>query len=207
MTEKSRNNLVLAFEDVSKRSNKNRHDILAGREVVNSLHQLLTEYLVKLSERKRKLSEHDKKTVGEFYRFSSDINRISGLSVFISNITFAMRDNSLKFPDSVMEELTNVYTKVNGLFDTLISASEEQKGRSKKLVELAQRGHEIKVYCDAFSDSYLELIADKVIDAEIGGHYYNIMIAFRSMASYLTSIARTLSTKYIEIADEMEEPE
>ena len=188
MTQKTKDNLELSFDDLIHRRMSNKDTIFREKGKIDFLHQTITQYLVKLSKEKS-LSAADQKRIGEYYRFATDIKRMAGHSIFMSNNTFKMKENSLKFPPHVEQELTDVYEGIMDLFRMM------QDGHDKCMKEFAKLGSDLKKRCDKFSDCYLDLLATETFDVEVGDLYYATMISFRSIASYLTGIAVTLGTE------------
>ena len=199
MMERARNNMVLSFDDFINRRTNNKDEILQGRKVVAALNDIVTEYLVDLSG--VAVSGAVKDSIGEFYRFSMDIDRMIGHTVFMHNNTVAMKENMLKFDENIDEELTKTYEKIYNLYNNLIEIIETKEGRRERFQDYVKYGDSLKKTFDGYADGYLDLVANNVFDAETGKYYYNTMISFRSIASYLTKIAETLDKKYSKVIE------
>jgi len=196
MTEYTIEAMNLAYSDLIKRDFENKEKITKDKVRIDFLHQEITQYLVKLSS--MKLTASDSQLIGEYYRFTTDIKRMAGHSIFMTNNTFKMKENGLKFSQDILDDLDGVYAKIKNLFELFLKMFESEKS-AENLKNTTKLGTELKRYCDKFSDGYLDKLAKEQFNVELGEVYYASMISFRSIASYITSMAVTLHQKMVEV--------
>jgi phosphate:Na+ symporter len=185
----------LAFTNLVDRELKNRNKVNKDKARIDFLHQKVTQFLVELSE--KDLSAADKKTVGEYYRFANDVRRIAGHSVFMINNVYKMKDEGITFSDQVAAELVETFTRLSTLYSDFLEIFDEDKSNAKpaQVKDVITKGNELKKFCDDFADNYLDRLNAKDFDVALGEIYYGSMISFRSIASYLTSMASSYYPK------------
>lgn len=179
MTERTRNGLNLAHDDLVNRTSENKHKIAQEKVWVDYLHTQIIERLVQLSTEKRLTSEKKQK-ISEYYRLVVDIKRMAGHSIFMANNTAKMKEEGLRFPPEIVAELNNLYEKIGKMFDYYFEGKTEAA---------EETGAELKKYCDNFSKTYLNTLGEGKFSVELGNYYYATMISFTNIANYLRIMA------------------
>ncbi|MCL2630247.1 MAG: Na/Pi cotransporter family protein [Firmicutes bacterium] len=190
LAEKSQKNVDRAFNILLTQNFHDKEKIHEEKAKIDYLHQLIAQYLVKLS--RNELPEFGESLLGKMYHFTSDVKRFSGHSIFMLINAQKLKENGLKFTPEIIAELKAVYAEVTKLLGEFYSLFDEKEWLVTKLRALVRFSKEIRKTCDAFHDSYLEKLSSGVLSVELGEHVYQTYISFRSIAGFISYIAATL---------------
>ncbi len=102
----------------------NSEEIKENEEVLNYLNKSITAYLTKLMS--KDMSDENDKKIGSYYHVVSDLERVGDYAENIMEYSLRLRSEEMSFSEGAIEELKNVTSLINSLYEKTINAFDDR---------------------------------------------------------------------------------
>ena len=168
---------------------KNNCEIIhSNEEVINHFNKAITAYLTKLMS--KDLSDEDDKKVGSYYHVVSDIERVGDYAENIMEYSERLRKEEMVFSDDAKEELTELTTLVNKLYEIVIVAFD------KRDVNMLDQVEEIEEQIDDMSaeleNRHIERVKGGLCTAQLGSVFLQTISNLERVGDHITNVALSI---------------
>lgn len=188
MANKAKKGLALALEAFEKNDEKLINKVYENEQIINTLNEAITNYLVKLS--KCELSDKELSIVAATFHVINDIERIGDHAENIADLTAQKISRKLEYSDKAIEQINNMYNKVVETLDIAIGSYAE------KDVEKAKQINGIEEEVDRLQKKYRELhikrLYDGTCNAYAGAIFLDLLSNLERIGDHSTNIAESV---------------
>ncbi len=189
MTSFAKTNINLAT-DMLLNGSDNETDIRKNENELNFLNRGITRFLTKLVG--EDLAERDDKVVGTYFHVVSDIERIGDYAENVMEYSIRLRDMESGFSDHAKEELSDVLSKLNALFDLAVDAF--KRVSYDKYDEIMEIEESIDVASEHLEHKHIDRLRRNACSAEIGSIFLQTVSNFERVGDHITNIAKSMNS-------------
>jgi len=147
----------------------NSEEIKENEEVLNYLNKSITAYLTKLMS--KDMSDENDKKIGSYYHVVSDLERVGDYAENIMEYSLRLRSEEMSFSEGAIEELKNVTSLINSLYEKTINAFDDRDVSILPYVEeLEEEIDELSVELES---KHIERVKQGACTAQLGSIYLN----------------------------------
>lgn len=190
MAELAKENLERGFNAIAESSLVDREKILQVEKEINFINKGVARYLIKMSS--LNLAHSDEKLVGALHHVISDIERIGDHAENFLEEAQEMMENAVTFSDDAMDELRNMYNKVNNMFTRSIYVFENRDETA--LGEISEIESEVDMLKRVLGNNHIARLNSGNCSVECGTHFYAIISALERVADHLTNVAFSIKS-------------
>ena len=184
MSNFARENIDLAVEMLLENKD-NTETIRSNEEVLNFYNKAITGYLTKLMS--KDLSDEDDKKVGSYYHVVSDIERIGDYAENIMEYAHKLRDENLSFSEDAKNELKELVSTFNSLYEWAISAFDERNlAMLSEVDRLEQKMDDISAELD---NRHIDRVKGGLCTAQLGSIYLQTVSNLERVGDHITNVA------------------
>ncbi|MCH5164263.1 MAG: Na/Pi cotransporter family protein [Clostridiales bacterium] len=185
MASLAKENLAIAMEalincDISK------NDLLEGNEDdINVLNKEIASYLIKISS--LNISSADEKLLGTLHHVINDIERIGDHAENFMELAGGLLQDNAEFSDEAIDELKNMYAKVDEMFGLGLNVVETRNKAGLKTI--AQLEDEVDTLKKVYGDHHILRLHAQKCSVEGGTYFYDVITELERIADHITNIA------------------
>ena len=185
MSDIAKENINLAM-DMLLECNLDKADLLKDNEdALNYLNRSITTFLTKLMA--KDVNRVDEKALGSYYHVVVDIERVGDYAVNIMEYTQKLITEDATFSEEAVNELREVKTTINSLFDISVSAFENLDNSLLSEVDILENSiDEASVELEA---RHIERIKKGLCEPQIGSIYLQTISNLERVGDHITNIA------------------
>ena len=188
MSEFARENINLSIEMLVNNKAENEEIIRKNEDIINHFNKNITAYLMKLMS--KELSDEDDKKVGSYYHVVSDVERIGDYAENIMEYAIRLEQEGLVISDEAKEELNNLRSKVNELYDYSITAFNDRSSELlSKVSEVEEKIDDIAVILEG---KHIERVKKGQCNAQVGSVYLQTVSNLERVADHIFNIAKSI---------------
>jgi len=188
MANKAKKGLALALEAFEKNDENLIKKVYDNEEIINTLNEAITTYLVKLS--KRELSDKESKIVAATFHVINDIERIGDHAENIADLTQQKINKKLEYSNQAMEQIKNMYEKTSKSLQTAIdSYAENDIIKAKEVNEIES---EVDRLQKKYRDLHVKRLYDGVCNAYSGTIFLDIVNNLERVSDHSMNIAESV---------------
>lgn len=181
----ARENLATSIDAIINQDENKVEVVKKNEERIDFLNREITKYLVKIST--LNISANDEKFLGSLYHVVSDTERIGDYADNFAEYVNRMKQSNLAFSQDAIEDIQDMYSKVDLLFRDSIYAFENRD--VNMLEEVTRREQSIDDMKSKMMDAHIERLNKGLCNAEIGSIYYSLASSLERVADHLTNVA------------------
>lgn len=203
MAEVAKENTRISLSALTSDEFVNREKIADNEARINHTYHSIARYLIKLAS--APLSVSDEKLVGAYHHVITDIERIGDYSENFIQQKDKMKTQGIEFSDTAIAEITQMYNKVNAMFDLTLHVFDNRDFDS--LEKVAQIEDEVDDMKDEFGASHIARLNSGNCDVERGTYYFSVISALERIGDHLINVAFSIKnptgsqSKRVEIND------
>ena len=186
----ARDNLDRGFHAVITGSTADRERIKKDEERINFINKGVARYLIKMAS--LTLTHSDEKLVGSLHHVISDLERIGDHAENFLEEAEQMQETDVTFSDDAVDELTNMYNKVQHMFDRSIHVFINRS--VEELKEISELEAEIDTQKRLLGNNHIMRLNNGNCSVESGTHFYAIISALERVADHLTNVAFSIKS-------------
>ena len=185
MASLARENLAIAMEALIS-CDIDKNDILEGTEAdINVLNKEIALYLIKISS--LNISSADEKLIGTLHHVINDIERIGDHAENFMELAGAILQDNAEFSDEAIDELKNMYAKVDEMFGLGLNVVETRNKAGLKTI--AQLEDEVDTLKKVYGDHHIMRLHAQKCSVEGGTYFYDVITELERIADHITNIA------------------
>lgn len=188
MANKAKKGLDLALEAFNKNDEKLIEKVYENEQLINTLNEAITNYLVKLS--KCELSDKESSIVSATFHVINDIERIGDHAENIADIAYQKINKKLEYSNGAIEDINNMYDKTTKSLKIAIDSY------AKKDINEAKRVNEIETEVDKLQRKYRDLHIKRLYDgtcsAYAGAIYLDLLSNLERISDHSLNIAESV---------------
>ncbi len=188
MANKAKKGLGLAFEAFEKNDEKLIQSVYDNEEIINTLNEAITTYLVKLS--KHELSDKESKIVAATFHVINDIERIGDHAENIAELTEQKINKKLEYSTHAIEQLRNMYEKTLEALQTAIDSY--AKNDVIKAKEVNQIESDVDKLQKKYRDLHVKRLYDGICNAYSGTIFLDIVNNLERVSDHSMNIAESV---------------
>ncbi|MBE5733614.1 MAG: Na/Pi cotransporter family protein [Clostridiales bacterium] len=170
----------------------NSEEIKENEEVLNYLNKSITAYLTKLMS--KDMSDENDKKIGSYYHVVSDLERVGDYAENIMEYSLRLRSEEMSFSEGAIEELKNVTSLINSLYEKTINAFDDRDVSILPYVEeLEEEIDELSVELES---KHIERVKQGACTAQLGSIYLQTVSNLERVADHITNVAFSIK-KYL----------
>lgn len=185
MAELAKENLSLSVNALITRDYVNKDKVAENEARINHTYHAIARYLIKLAS--LSLSESDEKLIGAYHHVISDIERIGDHSENFLEQAEEMEKENVDFSEAAVAELTQMYNKVDNMFDLSVHAFSHRD--YIVLERIASIEEEVDAMKDSLGASHIERLNSGDCAVERGTYFFAAISGLERIADHLINIA------------------
>lgn len=186
----ARENLDRGFNAVITRTLADREKIKKEEERINFINKGVARYLIKMSS--LNLTHSDEKLVGSLHHVIGDLERIGDHAENFLEEAELMLETDITFSDDAIDELVNMYRKVQHMFDRSIFVFINRS--TQDLKEISDLEAEIDTQKRLLGNNHIMRLNNGNCSVESGTHFYALISALERVADHLTNVAFSIKS-------------
>ena len=188
MANKAKKGLTLAIEAFEKNDEKLIQKVYDNEEIINSLNEAITTYLVKLS--KRELSDKESKIVAATFHVINDIERIGDHAENIAELTLQKINKKLEYSNQAMEQIKRMYEKTaESLQAAIDSYAHNDVNKAKSVSEIES---EVDRLQKKYRDLHVKRLYDGICNAYAGTIFLDLVSNLERISDHSMNIAESV---------------
>ncbi|MBR3946314.1 MAG: Na/Pi cotransporter family protein [Bacteroidales bacterium] len=156
---------------------------------LNFLNSAIIDYVVKLS-KMRQLSEKDHNYLTTTFRSVRDIERIGDYAENIVEYAGMLKDTGEKFSSQAVEEIENVRTLINDLYDKIMKAYNDEDLNA--FVEADKIEDKIDEYTKHMETSHIARMSLGLCSPNVGAEYLSLSSNAERVADHLINVGKSI---------------
>ncbi len=185
MANKAKKGLALAFEAFEKNDEKLIKNVYDNEEIINTLNEAITTYLVKLS--KHELSDKESKIVAATFHVINDIERIGDHAENIADLTQVKINKKLEYSEHAIEQIRNMYEKTLESLQTAIDSY--AKNDIVKAKEVNKIESDVDKLQKKYRDLHIKRLYDGICNAYSGTLFLELVNNLERISDHSMNIA------------------
>ncbi len=162
--------------------------IRENEDVINHLNRNITAFLTKLVS--KDLSDEDDKKIGSYYHVVSDIERVGDYAENVLEYAIRLRAEELVMSESAREELNELKSAINSLYEFAISAFKDRN------VELLDKVNEEEDRIDQIAhdleNRHIERVKKGECRTQAGSIYLQTVSNLERVGDHITNVALSI---------------
>ncbi len=188
MGELAQQNFVKAYRAFIERDEALIHEVMEREKVLNFLNREITKYLVNISN--LPLNFEESKVITGIYHSVIDFERIGDHAENLTELAEYRIENNLVFSDKAVEELNDMYERVNAIVGDSIKAL---KDSDKKLAATIEpRETEIDTLEETLRNSHIERLNNQQCLPASGVIFLDLVNNLERIADHASNVAYTV---------------
>ena len=188
MANKAKKGLDLALEAFNKNDEKLIQKVYDNEQLINTLNEAITNYLVKLS--KCELSDKESSIVAATFHVINDIERIGDHAENIADITLQKINKKLEYSNDAIEQINNMYAKtMESLKIAIDSYAKKDIDKAKKVNEIES---EVDILQKKYRDLHIKRLYDGKCSAYAGAIYLDLISNLERVSDHSLNIAESV---------------
>lgn len=152
---------------------------------INVLNKEIAMYLIKISS--LNISSSDEKLIGTLHHVINDIERIGDHAENFMELAGGVLQDNAEFSEDAIEELKNMYSKVDEMFQKALCVVES---RDKNLLkQIAKLEDEVDTLKKVYGDHHIMRLHAQKCTVEGGTYFYDVITELERIADHITNIA------------------
>ncbi len=181
----AKENLALAMDAIIN-YNTNKSELLASNENdINTLNKEIASYLIKISS--LNINSADEKLIATMHHVINDIERIGDHAENFMELAGGILQDNAELSDEAIEELKNMYSKVDTMFEKALRIVESRDKEGLKTV--ARLEDEVDTLKKVYGDHHILRLHAQKCTVEGGTYFYDIITELERIADHITNIA------------------
>ncbi|PLX19886.1 MAG: hypothetical protein C0601_00735, partial [Candidatus Muiribacterium halophilum] len=176
-------NVFRAYAELTGNEKGKSEKILRKEEVVDTLQEDITEYLIRLSE--RQLSEEQAARIPRLIHCVNDAERIGDLAEKIQRLFSDIKENKLKFSDQAQKELDNMKELIEISYSELINIL---SGDEKAFARLTDNEKEIDLFAKRVSENNIARLKEGTCITRSNFIFVRMINVFERIGDHLENI-------------------
>ena len=156
---------------------------------LNFLNTAIIDYVVKLS-KKRQLSEKDHNYLTTTFRTVRDIERIGDYAENIVEYAGMLKESGEKFSSQAVEEIENVRTLINDLYDKIMKAYNDEDFDA--FAEADKIEDKIDEYTKHMETSHIARMSLGLCSPNVGAEYLSLSSNAERVADHLINVGKSI---------------
>ena len=156
---------------------------------LNFLNTAIIDYVVKLS-KKRQLSEKDHNYLTTTFRTVRDIERIGDYAENIVEYAGMLKESGEKFSSQAVEEIENVRTLINELYDKIMQAYNNEDLNA--FAEADKIEDKIDEYTKHMETSHIARMSLGLCSPDVGAEYLSLSSNAERVADHLINVGKSI---------------
>ena len=156
---------------------------------LNFLNTAIIDYVVKLS-KKRQLSEKDHNYLTTTFRSVRDIERIGDYAENIVEYAGMLKESGEKFSSQAVEEIENVRTLINELYDKIMQAYNDEDLNA--FAEADKIEDKIDEYTKHMETSHIARMSLGLCSPDVGAEYLSLSSNAERVADHLINVGKSI---------------
>lgn len=156
---------------------------------LNFLNTAIIDYVVKLS-KKRQLSEKDHNYLTTTFRTVRDIERIGDYAENIVEYAGMLKESGEKFSSQAVEEIENVRTLINKLYDKIMLAYNDEDLNA--FAEADKIEDKIDEYTKHMETSHIARMSLGLCSPDVGAEYLSLSSNAERVADHLINVGKSI---------------
>ena len=156
---------------------------------LNFLNTAIIDYVVKLS-KKRQLSEKDHNYLTTTFRTVRDIERIGDYAENIVEYAGMLKESGEKFSSQAVEEIENVRTLINELYDKIMQAYNDEDLNA--FAEADKIEDKIDEYTKHMETSHIARMSLGLCSPDVGAEYLSLSSNAERVADHLINVGKSI---------------
>ncbi|MBQ8197492.1 MAG: Na/Pi cotransporter family protein [Clostridia bacterium] len=185
MAELAKENMNLSIEMLLNTNVDRSEKIRDNEDVINHLNKNITAFLTKLTS--KDLSKENDKKIGSYYHVVSDVERVGDYAENIMEYAFRLRDEQMAISDNAKEELLQVTSLLNDLYQKVVIAFDERD--TSLLPEVAVIEEKIDDLSKELELRHIERVKQGACTAQTGSIYLQTVSNLERVGDHITNIA------------------
>ncbi len=188
----AKENINLSVEMLLEGKAENEPVIRENENCLNFLNKSITRFLTELI--KKDLPEADDDAVSTYFRVVSDIERVGDYAENILEYSIRLQNEEATFSEHAKQELLDVLSKINNLFDKTVYAFENLDLNA--LPEIEEIEESIDVISVELENKHLERVQNNACTAELGSIYLQTVSNLERVGDHINNVAKSIK-KYV----------
>ncbi len=185
MSEVAQENLKLAVTKLTTDEFVDEDKVRDNEARLNHTYHAIARYLIKLSA--TSVSEADEKLIGAYHHVISDIERIGDYCENFVDQSHKMEASEIRFSETAVAELVQMYNKVNAMYDMCIHAFSRRDYAALDRIE--QIEDEVDDMKDTLSKKHFERLTKGDCIVERGTYFFSVLTSLERIADHLINVA------------------
>jgi len=185
MAELAKENMNLSIEMLLNTNVDRSEKIRDNEDVINHLNKNITAFLTKLTS--KDLSKENDKKIGSYYHVVSDVERVGDYAENIMEYAFRLRDEQMAISENAKEELLQVTSLLNDLYQKVVIAFDERD--TSLLPEVAVIEEKIDDLSKELELRHIERVKQGACTAQTGSIYLQTVSNLERVGDHITNIA------------------
>ena len=188
MANKAKENLELSIEAFTKDNEELANKVYKNEELINTLNEVITSYLVKLS--KRKIAEKEYKILQATYHVVNDIERIGDHAKNIAELTLEKINKGVSCSKEAGDELAQIYGYALKALEIAIEAYKNRDPvKAKEIYPIEQC---IDDYQKKYREAHITRLNEGTCNAYAGTLYIDALSNLERIGDHSVNIAESI---------------
>ncbi len=185
MGELAVDNTRLAIEALLEKDYKKMSEVSLTEKNINKLENLITDYLVKISN--TALNEHQHEVVTNLFHTVNDIERVGDHAENIADLAKYYAENELSFSEDAMQEFNEIAELTLSTISTAVEARLEDNADLVKMVE--EQEEEVDVMEEYLRGAHIRRLAKNLCDSTTGVVFLDSISNLERISDHALNIA------------------
>ena len=155
---------------------------------INYLTNKLTSFYIKISSVNK--NADDEMLVGGLHHVTNDIERLGDYAVLLVKETNDMKGNNVKFLDETKDELNQIYTQIDTMFDLGFDAFSNRKTENFK--KIAKTHKNIKKQIAETRDAHVVRLSSELYPVEVSKSIYAVLFSLQRISDHIVNVAYSI---------------
>lgn len=190
MASRSKENFELSIKAILSRSIADKDYIMQQEGIINELNKEITNYLIKISS--LSISQADEKIIGTLHHVVNDIERIGDHAENFIETAEGMLNNDISFSDAAKKEITEMYDKLESMFEKSIYTIDTRSG--SQLREIGALEEQVDTLTRVFNNKHIERLSAGKCTVESGTYFYDLVTELERVGDHIVNIAFSIKS-------------